>query len=383
MNNKLLILLAIFSISRMLLGCGDDGGFPDTIINAAPFDITNHNEATFIFGTSGGGQTFDCRLDGGDWEPCETPVSYSDLSDGSHVFEVRAVSGKGEMDPEPAVFTWVVDTVPPETDIESYPSSPTTSTTAEFTFFSSEADSTYECELDSGEWRPCTSPAVFAGLYHGDHTLRVRSVDVAGNPDASPETFTWEVITWVSVSAGYAHVCEIRFDGLLRCWGNNQGGQLGDGTTDSAAVPVSVGSDTDWEYVSSGTAHTCSQKGDRMLWCWGSNEYGQLGDGSGQDRVTPARVAGDQEWISVSAGGWHTCGVGADRSLWCWGNNDMGQLGDGTIDAKAAPVRIGSSTNWISTDVGYFHSCGRMTDGTLYCWGYNFYGQLGDGSCGT
>lgn len=381
-KNKTTVSIAflLFFISS---GCGGDKGPPDTMITVTPLYVAGSNQATFAFGASGGGVSFECRLDGGAWMPCESPLVYSDLSDGSHTFEVRAVDADGNADPVPAGFAWEVDTVPPDTTIESYPSSPTTSATAQFSFASSEEGAVFECELDSGEWQPCSNPSVFAGLHYGIHTLQVRSVDIAGNVDEIPESFTWEVITWVSVSAGFAHTCEVEISGLLWCWGNNQGGQLGDGTTNNIATPVLVGSDSDWEQVSSGVAHTCAWKSDSSLWCWGSNEYGQAGDGTGQDSLVPTGVAGEGGWITSTAGGWHTCGVKADRSLWCWGSNEYGQLGNGTVDDEFAPVRIAPEITWTSADAGYFHTCGKAANGTLYCWGFNLYGQLGDGSCGT
>lgn len=382
MKRRTAVFIA-FLLHVLVYGCGGSGGPPDTMITVTPLYVEGSNQAIFTFGASGGGESFECRLDGGAWVPCEPPLIYSDLSDGSHTFEVRAIDDKGNADPEPAGFFWEIDTVPPETAIESYPSSPTTSATAQFSFVSNEEDSTFECELDSGDWQPCASPSVFADLYGGIHTLRVRSIDTAGNIDGSPESFAWEVITWVSVSAGHVHTCEIKLDGSLWCWGNNQGGQLGDGTTDNTAIPVPVGSDRDWEQVSSGVVHTCAGKDDGSLWCWGSNEYGQTGDGTGQDALTPIGVAGEGGWVSTTSGGWHSCGVKDDRSLWCWGSNVYGQLGNGTVDDSFAPVRIAPEINWTSVDAGYYHTCGKTTYGTLYCWGFNLYGQLGDGSCGT
>jgi hypothetical protein len=119
-------------------------------------------------------------------------------------------------------------------------------------------------------------------------------------------------------------------------------------------------------------------KTDGTLWCWGNNEYGQLGDGTNVGKNVPVQVSGTN-WVSVSAGGEHTCGIKTDGTLWCWGRNNYGQLGDGTNVGKNAPVQV-SGTNWVSVSAGKDHTCGVKTDGTIWCWGRNNYGQLGDGS---
>ena len=134
------IAFLLFSFSW---GCGGSEGPPDTMLTVTPLYMAGSNQATFMFGASGGGESFECRLDGGTWVPCESPSVYSDLPDGSHTFEVRAIDDEGNADPYPAWFSWEIDTVPPETAIESYPYSPTTSATARFSFVSSEEGSMF------------------------------------------------------------------------------------------------------------------------------------------------------------------------------------------------------------------------------------------------
>jgi hypothetical protein len=90
--------------------------------------------------------------------------------------------------------------------------------------------------------------------------------------------------------------------------------------------------------VAAGYLHTCVIKTNGSLWCWGDNEYGQLGDGTTGDKKVPTQVSGT-DWVSVSAGLEHTCGVKTDGTLWCWGWNNYGQLGDGTA-WKEYPVQV-------------------------------------------
>ena len=88
-----------------------------------------------------------------------------------------------------------MDTTPPETTIDSKPNALTNSTSASFEFSSNEANSTFECKLDSGAYESCTSPKNLTGLSEGSHTFSVRATDAAGNTDATPASYTWTVDT--------------------------------------------------------------------------------------------------------------------------------------------------------------------------------------------
>jgi len=197
---------------------------------------------------------------------------------------------------------------------------------------------------------------------------------------------------WASVAAGWLHSCAIRkngdfYYGRLFCWGLNAHGQLGNGTTEDALAPVQAGTDADWMTVSCGYGHTCAVKEDGRLFCWGLNEDGQLGNGSGSNTATPARVGTDEDWFAVAAGYAHTCGV-RSGGLFCWGSSMYGQVGDGTTERRTAPVLTAGveDGSWGAVAAGYGHTCAVMSlyipdpNGLLYCWGNNNNGQLGDGT---
>jgi DNA-directed RNA polymerase specialized sigma24 family protein len=167
---------------------------PKTTITAGPSGPTSSTAATFQFSSDGIGATFKCRLDGGTWAACAAGKTYSSLSQGKHTFLVRAKAASGTVDPSPAKRTWKVDTIAPDTTITSGPKLSTGSSSASFTFSSSESGVTFECRLDGTSWQACSSPKSYTGLEKKKkHTFRVRAVDAAGNIDASPDTWGWTV----------------------------------------------------------------------------------------------------------------------------------------------------------------------------------------------
>jgi hypothetical protein len=168
------------------------GDAPDTAIGS---HVTNGSSAAFGFNSPGNNlATFECSIDSGAWGACTSPKSYSGLAVGSHTFSVRATNQVGTTDGSPATYTWsVAGATPPNTFIDSVPSSETTATEADFVFSASDASATFECSVDSGAFEACASPKSYTGLALGDHTFSVRAT-ANGQTDSSPATYSWKVI---------------------------------------------------------------------------------------------------------------------------------------------------------------------------------------------
>jgi len=169
--------------------------YPETVIDSNPSDPSNDPNPSFAFSSADAGSTFECDLDGLGWAACTSPQPYTGLADGSHTFSVRATNTRGNTDQTPASYTWMIDTTPPDTTIDSYPSDPSNSADPSFTFSANEAGSTFECRLDGGSWVACASPQNYTGLADGSHTFDVRATDAAGNTDPTPASYTWLIDT--------------------------------------------------------------------------------------------------------------------------------------------------------------------------------------------
>jgi alpha-tubulin suppressor-like RCC1 family protein len=198
---------------------------------------------------------------------------------------------------------------------------------------------------------------------------------------------------WAQVAAGTAHTLALTTDGRLYAWGSNSDGQLGDGTKTAHLRPVAVrfpasATGATWKQVAAGTSHSLALAADGRLYAWGNNNHGELGNGSSTDRATPVEVAlphsaANTTWAYVAAGNHHTLALTANGHLYAWGGNDYGQLGNGTEMTALLPTPIGltkklAGLRWNHVAAGRFHTLAVASNGQLYTWGSNRFGQLGE-----
>jgi alpha-tubulin suppressor-like RCC1 family protein len=190
-----------------------------------------------------------------------------------------------------------------------------------------------------------------------------------------------QVLAFRQVSAGFLYTCGVTTDDRAYCWGGNEDGQLGDGTTTQRLTPVAVAGGRRFRHVSVRLFHACGVTTDNRAYCWGRNDNGQLGDGTTTRRLTPTAVAGGRQFRQVDAGSAFTCALGhADSKAYCWGANGAGMLGDGTTIGRLTPRAVAGGRQFRQVSAGHAHGCGVTPSNQAFCWGQNASGQLGDGS---
>jgi serine/threonine-protein kinase len=248
--------------------------------------------------------------------------------------------------------------------------------------------------LSAGD-EPSTPPAAASGT---------GAPAATSAPDASGD--------WTAVSTSTTVSCGIKGRALL-CWGDNDYGAVGDGTTTDRTVPTAVTgiSDVSSVSVAFGQARVCAvSKGDLYCWgqdlaggdmqriptrvdgisdvsgvssgiatcvvrrgevyCWGNNVYGSAGVGTTSTSVAdPTKVAGLENVASITSGVATTCAITRGAELYCWGQNNTGQVGDGTRENRATPVKIPGLRSVTSVSPGTSNTC-AVAEGQVYCWGY-------------
>ncbi|MGB0378173.1 MAG: RCC1 domain-containing protein, partial [Poseidonia sp.] len=186
------------------------------------------------------------------------------------------------------------------------------------------------------------------------------------------------------MSAGRYHTCAILDNGDLKCWGKDTDGQVGDSssTYNSWSPSTTVTLYGDAVAVSGGRSHTCALLDGGDVKCWGDDQYGQLGDGATlADRTTPPysaiNLGTGRTAVAISAGGYHTCALLDNGDVKCWGRDNEGQLGDGgtitSTDYTAAPsstaINLGTGRTAVAISAGEYHTCAILDNGDLKCWG--------------
>ncbi len=196
-----------------------------------------------------------------------------------------------------------------------------------------------------------------------------------------------------SIANGYAHSCAIATDDTAYCWGSNTYGQLGNGLTADSLTPVAVGTSGAMagktiKAISSSYFHTCAIASDNNAYCWGYNNAGQLGNGTTNDSSVPVAVntsgaLSGKTIVAISVGAKFTCVLASDNNAYCWGENLFGQLGNGSTTQSSLPVAVttsgvlsGKTLKTVSS--GAYHACAIASDNNAYCWGLSSSGQLGD-----
>ncbi|MBW2733653.1 MAG: hypothetical protein JRH20_14790 [Deltaproteobacteria bacterium] len=190
-----------------------------------------------------------------------------------------------------------------------------------------------------------------------------------------------------ALAGGTVHACALAGGGM-KCWGGNQNGAVGAGSSPAQVTPIDVpGLTSGVEHITTGDYHSCGALATGGVWCWGWNHYAAVGDGTTGIMTVRAPTAvvgmGATERVTgLFAGYAHTCAISpAGGALKCWGWNSHGQLGDGTVTTAPSAIAITAlSAGVVEGGGGYRFSCVLMNTGKVMCFGENTHGQLGDGT---
>ncbi|MBW7932857.1 MAG: Ig-like domain-containing protein [Gemmatimonadaceae bacterium] len=158
------------------------------------------------------------------------------------------------------------------------------------------------------------------------------------NRTPTPVSF---VFTATSVAAGNSHFCAVGADGSVACWGSAQAGQLGRaGTPGETTYVPNIVTAASFTGVGGGSSHTCARAATNAIWCWGYNDMGQLGDGTTTNRPTPAAISG-MTFKQAAANFSTSCGITITDALYCWGSGSYGVLGQGSyVGYSAVPLQV-------------------------------------------
>lgn len=209
-------------------------------------------------------------------------------------------------------------------------------------------------------------------------------VDGTTTNSATPKTIA-ALAGITSIAAGGEHACAISgLDKSVSCWGENDNKQAGNpsSTTDVKAAPVKLALPAGTEPVklALGENHTCVLLNDKTVACFGDNQYGQLGTGTTTDVASPTVIAGLTGVADLWAGDNFTCARLDSGAYRCWGFNQNGQLADGSFDDRSTPgAAILGLSNIADLALGRGSNCAKLADGTARCWGGIYFGALGDG----
>jgi alpha-tubulin suppressor-like RCC1 family protein len=181
------------------------------------------------------------------------------------------------------------------------------------------------------------------------------------------------------VSAGHFATCAVA-GAALSCWGNNANHEVSPTATNPILTPTNVDLAGDIPVqVSVGLKHVCAVTTTGVVKCWGGNDAGEVGNGTTTNVPSPIAIALPNTAAEVRCGYKLTCARLTDGRVYCWGLNDYGQLGNGTLGASATPVQVQNITDATSIDVGDGFACARHPTGTIDCWGNERRGRLASG----
>jgi alpha-tubulin suppressor-like RCC1 family protein len=192
-----------------------------------------------------------------------------------------------------------------------------------------------------------------------------------------------------AVSSRGQHTLALLEGGTVVAWGENRGGELGTGTTESSLVPVEVKGLAGVVAVAAGEASSYALLKNGTVMAWGYNYDGELGDGSkfGPEicesiacSTKPMPVSGLSEVTAIAAGTHHALALLKNGTVMSWGSNFDGQLGNGTETASYVPIEVSGVREATAIAASAEDSLALLSNDKVLAWGVNGAGQLGNGT---
>lgn len=227
----------------------------------------------------------------------------------------------------------------------------------------------------------------------GQFANSIEGEELAKYPTPVSTKSPFAISNTAKVSTGQLHACAMTKDSKLYCWGNNDSGQLGNGSSKISFTPTAINmtgalSGKTIKDVELGMNSSCAIASNDLLYCWGFGADGQLGNGAGTTNSSPVQVSmpgalATEKIKSVAIGWTHACAIATDNKVYCWGDNSEGQLGNSSTSTSLTPTPVTTSGALSGLDAkfvtaGRNFTCIIASNDRPYCWGAGSSGQLGN-----
>ena len=310
-------------------------------------------------------------------------ISFGTLSEASYSCTITVTDSAGNASSALSVNTFVVDTTAPNLSEVTAVTSPSIDTTPSYEFSSDDSGTiSYGggCSSSTTSASSGNNSITFNALAEDTYSnCKISVTDNANNTSDLLTVSSFAIVGLAHVGSGWVHSCAAD-NGIVKCWGTNWHGRVtGDGGTTNQTTPVTVPGISNATEVGIGMTSSCALLSNGTIKCWGQGDSGQLGNGSTLNNPnSPVTVSGINNAISVSNGRMHACALLSTGSIKCWGKAENGQLGNGSTTGNSSqnnqtiPVDVSGISNAINISAGAQESCAVLDTGSVKCWGAGF-----------